>query len=128
MTKHKKRPRPPERPKLSADDFNQRLLSATRLMYTAVVEQEDRVHVNVLGGRATTLIEVTVVDDDVRFALGKESRNTEAIRRILVAMGKKQGVTVELNVFSAAKTHPVYRARGTGPTEDTEDWAWSGES
>lgn len=55
----------------------------------ALVDESDAVEVNVIEGKATTIVELRVAPDDIGKVVGKQGRTAKAMRTILNAAATK---------------------------------------
>jgi predicted RNA-binding protein YlqC (UPF0109 family) len=55
----------------------------------ALVDESDAVEVNVIEGKATTIVELRVAPDDIGKVVGKQGRTAKAMRTLLNAAATK---------------------------------------
>jgi uncharacterized protein len=65
----------------------------------ALVDNPEKVVVQELKGRKTSVIELRVAKEDVGKIIGKKGRNADALRTILGAAATKQGKTYVLEII-----------------------------
>lgn len=68
-------------------------------MAKALVDNPEKVVVEELKGKNTSVIELRVAKEDVGKVIGKKGRNAEALRTILGAAATKQGKTYVLEII-----------------------------
>jgi uncharacterized protein len=65
----------------------------------ALVDNPEKVMVQELKGRSTSVIELRVAKEDVGKIIGKKGRNADALRTILGAVGMKERKTYVLEII-----------------------------
>lgn len=65
----------------------------------AMVDSPDQVRVNEIEGSQTTVLELSVVKEDLGKVIGKQGRNAQAIRTLLSGAGKKNRKSVVLEIL-----------------------------
>ena len=65
----------------------------------ALVDQPEKVIVQELKGRNTSVIDLRLAKEDVGKIIGKKGRNADALRTILGAAATKQGKTYVLEII-----------------------------
>ena len=65
----------------------------------ALVDNPEKVVVEELKGKNTSVIELRVAKEDVGKVIGKKGRNADALRTILGAAAAKQGKTYVLEIL-----------------------------
>lgn len=76
-----------------------------KTMVRGVVDNEDRVDVTYVAGRACVVFEVVVDDSDMGFALGQNGRTVEAMRTIINGMCKKLEIKYTFTIISYSQVH-----------------------
>jgi uncharacterized protein len=69
------------------------------ILAKALVDNPEKVVVEELKGRSTSVIELRVAKEDVGKIIGKKGRNADALRIILGAAAAKQGKTYVLEII-----------------------------
>jgi uncharacterized protein len=69
------------------------------ILAKALVDNPEKVVVQELKGRSTSVIELRVAKEDVGKIIGKKGRNADALRIILGAAAAKQGKTYVLEII-----------------------------
>ena len=64
-----------------------------------LVDDPDKVEVNVIEGEKSTILELRVAESDVGKAIGKHGRIAKAVRTILSASATKSGKRVVLEIL-----------------------------
>jgi uncharacterized protein len=80
----------------------EKLMNPAELMENvakALVDNPEKVVVQELKGRNTSVIELRVAKEDVGKIIGKKGRNADALRTILGAAATKQGKTYVLEII-----------------------------
>jgi len=65
-----------------------------------LVEETNKVQVNVTEGQEINIFEVKVADSDKGFVIGKQGRNIDAIRTLLAAIGGRDRKRIRVEVIS----------------------------
>lgn len=65
----------------------------------ALVDNPEKVMVQELKGKSTSVIELSVAKGDVGKIIGKKGRNADALRTILGAVGMKERKTYVLEII-----------------------------
>jgi predicted RNA-binding protein YlqC (UPF0109 family) len=65
----------------------------------ALVDNPEKVMVQELKGKSTSVIELRVAKEDVGKIIGKKGRNADALRTILGAVGMKERKTYVLEII-----------------------------
>ena len=68
-------------------------------MAKALVDNPEKVVVEEIKGKNTSVIELRVAKEDVGKVIGKKGRNADALRTILGAAATKQGKTYVLEII-----------------------------
>jgi predicted RNA-binding protein YlqC (UPF0109 family) len=76
------------------------LLTLVKSMVCALVDNESEVDVKEIAGKHNVVWEVTVADDDMALAIGKDGAHVKAMRTILTAACRKMGVKYYFEVLS----------------------------
>ncbi len=69
------------------------------LIAKALVDDPDKVSVNEVEGEQTTILELSVAQDDLGKVIGKQGRTARAIRTLLSAGGTKLGKRFHLEII-----------------------------
>jgi len=69
------------------------------LIAKALVDNPEEVSVAEVGGEQTTILELTVAQDDLGKVIGKQGRTARAIRTLLSAAGTKIGKRLHLEII-----------------------------
>lgn len=65
----------------------------------SLVDNPNDVHINVIEGEKSTILELKVLSDDIGKVIGKHGRIAKAIRTILAASATKLGKRVVLEIL-----------------------------
>lgn len=65
----------------------------------SLVDDPEKVEVNLIEGEKSTILELRVADDDVGKVIGKHGRIAKAIRTLLSASSTKSGKRVVLEIL-----------------------------
>ena len=65
----------------------------------SLVDDPSKVHVNVVEGEKSTILELRVAEDDIGKVIGKQGRIAKSIRIILMAATAKVGKHVVLEIL-----------------------------
>ncbi|GAI93925.1 unnamed protein product [marine sediment metagenome] len=65
----------------------------------SLVDEPDSVHVNIIEGEKSTILELKVAESDIGKVIGKHGRIAKAIRTILSASATKSGKRVVLEIL-----------------------------
>lgn len=68
-------------------------------MVKALVDSPDDVHINVIEGEKSTILELKVLSRDVGKVIGKHGRIAQALRTILNAAAMKAGKRIVLEIL-----------------------------
>lgn len=63
-----------------------------------IVDQPEKVKTNMIEDGNTTVVELTVADDDMGKVIGKQGRIARAIRKVVKASATKEGKKVEVKI------------------------------
>ncbi len=69
------------------------------LIAKALVDHPEEVSVTEVGGEQTTILELSVAQDDLGKVIGKQGRTARAIRTLLSAAGTKIGKRLHLEII-----------------------------
>lgn len=69
-----------------------------------LVDNPDKVHINVIGGTHTLIIELGVEKSDIGKIIGKKGKTINAIRNLLTSVASRNGVRVNLEIIEDKKT------------------------
>ena len=69
------------------------------LIAKALVDNPEEVSVSEVGGEQTTILELTVAQEDLGKVIGKQGRTARAIRTLLSAAGTKIGKRLHLEII-----------------------------
>ena len=75
----------------------------TRYIAEHIVTNKQAVNVNAIPRGRTTIIEVTVADEDMGKVIGKGGRNIEAIRAVVRAAGLRKHERVQVELADAGR-------------------------
>jgi predicted RNA-binding protein YlqC (UPF0109 family) len=75
----------------------------TRFITEHIVSNKQAVNVNAIPRGRTTIIEVTVADEDMGKVIGKGGRNIEAIRAVVRAAGLRKHERVQVELADAGR-------------------------
>ena len=77
----------------------------TRFITQHIVANKDAVNVTSIPRGRTTIIEVSVAEDDMGKMIGKNGRNIEAIRAVVRAAGLRKHERVQVELADAGRHH-----------------------
>ena len=63
-----------------------------------IVDQPEEVKTNIVEDGSTTVIELSVAEDDMGKVIGKQGRIARAIRKVVKASATKEGKKVEVKI------------------------------
>jgi predicted RNA-binding protein YlqC (UPF0109 family) len=66
----------------------------------SLVDNQGEVSINEVKGERAVIYEVKVADEDKAKIIGKQGRTANAIRRIVEAIGRKQGKLVRVEILA----------------------------
>jgi predicted RNA-binding protein YlqC (UPF0109 family) len=66
----------------------------------SLVDNQGEVSITEVKGERAVIYEVKVADDDKAKIIGKQGRTANAIRRIVEAIGRKQGKVVRVEILA----------------------------
>ncbi|MCC6012021.1 KH domain-containing protein [Candidatus Caldipriscus sp.] len=66
----------------------------------SLVDNQGEVSINEVKGERAVIYEVKVADEDKAKIIGKQGRTANAIRRIIEAIGRKQGKLVRVEILA----------------------------
>ena len=66
----------------------------------SLVDNQGEVSITEVKGEKAVIYEVKVADDDKAKIIGKQGRTANAIRRIIEAIGRKQGRVVRVEILA----------------------------
>ncbi len=66
----------------------------------ALVDNQGEVSITEVKGERAVIYEVKVADEDKAKIIGKQGRTANAIRRIIEAIGRKQGRVVRVEILA----------------------------
>jgi predicted RNA-binding protein YlqC (UPF0109 family) len=66
----------------------------------SLVDNQGEVSINEVKGERAVILEVKVADEDKAKIIGKQGRTANAIRRIIEAIGRKQGKLVRVEILA----------------------------
>jgi hypothetical protein len=66
----------------------------------SLVDNQGEVSINEVKGERAVIYEVKVADEDKAKIIGKQGRTANAIRRIVEAIGRKQGKVVKVEILA----------------------------
>lgn len=66
----------------------------------ALVDNQGEVSITEVKGERAVIYEVKVADEDKAKIIGKQGRTANAIRRIIEAIGRKQGKVVRVEILA----------------------------
>jgi predicted RNA-binding protein YlqC (UPF0109 family) len=66
----------------------------------SLVDNQGEVSINEVKGERAVIYEVKVADEDKAKIIGKQGRTANAIRRIIEAIGRKQGKVVRVEILA----------------------------
>jgi predicted RNA-binding protein YlqC (UPF0109 family) len=66
----------------------------------SLVDNQGEVSINEVKGERAVIFEVKVADEDKAKIIGKQGRTANAIRRIVEAIGRKQGKLVRVEILA----------------------------
>jgi len=66
----------------------------------ALVDNPGEVSITEVRGERAVIYEVKVADEDKAKIIGKQGRTANAIRRIIEAIGRKQGMVVRVEILA----------------------------
>ena len=69
------------------------------LIAKALVDHPEEVSVSEIAGEQTTILELSVAQDDLGKVIGKQGRTARAIRTLLSAAGTKIGKRLHLEII-----------------------------
>ena len=73
-------------------------------MVRYLVEEPEKVQVDMTEGQETIIFEVKVANSDIGFVIGKHGRNIDAIRTLISAIGGRGRKRVRVEVISEKRT------------------------
>lgn len=76
-----------------------------------LVDQPEEVHVEMIEGRNTQIIEIKVAKADTGKIIGKQGKTIQAIRSLVMAVASRAGVRVTLEVLEADAPCPSFSRR-----------------
>lgn len=86
-----------------------RIATLAQHIVESLVNHTDDVQLNVLEGKETVVLEISVAYEDQGKILGKEGRHLAAIRTLLIAVGARMsGKRVTVEVMNQQKPKAVY--------------------
>ncbi|MHB8718057.1 MAG: KH domain-containing protein [Candidatus Dormibacteria bacterium] len=77
----------------------------TRFITEHIVANKEAVKVTTIPKGRTTIIEVSVADDDMGKMIGKNGRNIEAIRAVVRAAGLRKHERVQVELADTGRRH-----------------------
>ena len=77
----------------------------TRFITQHIVANKDAVDVKAIPRGRTTIIEVSVAEDDMGKMIGKNGRNIEAIRAVVRAAGLRKHERVQVELADVGRKH-----------------------
>ncbi len=72
-----------------------------------LVDNPDEVEINEVGGAQTLVIEVSVHPDDIGKVIGKKGKTINSVRTLLMSIGARNGMRVNLEILDTPKPAPV---------------------
>ena len=79
--------------------LSDRIADLVEYLVVNIVDDADAVSLEVIGGEASSTIEVNVADDDVAKVIGRHGRTIKAIRTLARALAARLGTSVEVEVM-----------------------------
>lgn len=79
-------------------ELSDRIADLVEYLVVGIVDDPDAVSLEIVDGRDSSVIEVSVAEDDVAKVIGRRGRTIKAIRTLARAMASKLQTSIEVEI------------------------------